>query len=79
VFTRLPVTRKLSVCACFRLNDWDSPSVDVVPLFESIDDLSTHTIMEQLYSNPVYNQHLGKREMKTIMLGFSDAQRMEGI
>jgi phosphoenolpyruvate carboxylase len=23
-----------------RLNDWDSPSVDVVPLFESIDDLS---------------------------------------
>jgi phosphoenolpyruvate carboxylase len=40
VFTRLPVTRKLSVCACFRLNDWDSPIVDVVPLFESIDDLS---------------------------------------
>jgi phosphoenolpyruvate carboxylase len=38
--------------AMIRLNDWDSPSVDVVPLFESIDDLSNaHTIMEQLESS----------------------------
>jgi phosphoenolpyruvate carboxylase len=53
-----------------RLNDWDSPSVDVVPLFESIDDLSNATIMEQLYSNPVYNQHLGKRDETNDHVGF---------
>jgi phosphoenolpyruvate carboxylase len=44
-----------------RLNDWESPTVDVIPLFESVDDLlNAHTIMEQLYTNPVYSQHLVK-------------------
>jgi phosphoenolpyruvate carboxylase len=32
-------------------------------LFESVDDLlNAHTIMEQLYTNPVYSQHLAQRE-----------------
>jgi phosphoenolpyruvate carboxylase len=36
-----------------RLSDWEKPTVDVVPLFESVEDLlNAHNIMEQLYTNP---------------------------
>jgi phosphoenolpyruvate carboxylase len=66
--------------AMIRLCDWESPTVDVVPLFESVDDLiNSHTIMEQLYTNETYFNHLKKREMKqTIMLGFSDGTKDGG-
>lgn len=66
--------------AMIRLCDWESPTVDVVPLFESVDDLiNSHTIMEQLYTNETYYHHLKKREMKqTIMLGFSDGTKDGG-
>lgn len=66
--------------AMIRLNDWETPTVDVIPLFESVDDLlNAHTIMEQLYTNPVYSKHLAQREMKqTIMLGFSDGTKDGG-
>jgi phosphoenolpyruvate carboxylase len=31
------------------------PTVDIIPLFESVDDLqNAHSIMEQLYTNPEY-------------------------
>jgi phosphoenolpyruvate carboxylase len=48
-----------------------------VPLFESVEDLlNAHNIMEQLYTNPMYANHLENREMKqTIMLGFSDGTK----
>jgi phosphoenolpyruvate carboxylase len=37
-----------------RLSDWEKPTVDVVPLFESVEDLlNAHNIMEQLYTNDV--------------------------
>jgi phosphoenolpyruvate carboxylase len=63
--------------AMIRLNDWESPTVDVIPLFESVDDLLNATLSWNLYTNPVYSQHLAQREMKqTIMLGFSDGQKM---
>jgi phosphoenolpyruvate carboxylase len=60
-----------------RLSDWEKPTVDVVPLFESVEDLlNAHNIMEQLYTNPMYANHLENREMKqTIMLGFSDGTK----
>lgn len=58
----------------------DNLSVDVVPLFETITDLENAPIvMEQLYSNPVYLEHLRNRGNKqTIMLGFSDGTKDGG-
>lgn len=55
-------------------------ALDVVPLFETIDDLAhAPGIMEQLYAIPVYREHLTRRENKqTIMLGFSDGTKDGG-
>jgi len=66
--------------AMIRLNNWENPTVDIIPLFESVDDLqSAHQIMEQLYSNPEYSKHLQSRGNKqTIMLGFSDGTKDGG-
>ena len=66
--------------AMIRLTDWEQPTVDVIPLFESVDDLmSAHIVMEQLYTNPMYAAHLENREKKqTIMLGFSDGTKDGG-
>ena len=64
----------------FRLLDWENPSVDVVPLFESVDDLQkAHEIMEQLYKNTTYRNHIKQRKDKqTVMLGFSDGTKDGG-
>src|SRR5690606_24395369 len=58
----------------------DNLTVDVVPLFETITDLENAPIvMEQLYNNPVYLEHLRNRGNKqTIMLGFSDGTKDGG-
>ncbi|TDE27548.1 MULTISPECIES: phosphoenolpyruvate carboxylase [Flavobacterium] len=66
--------------ALFRLSNWENPSVDIIPLFESVDDLqNAHEIMEKLYTNPAYAEHLTNRNMKqTIMLGFSDGTKDGG-
>ncbi|MCI4442312.1 MAG: phosphoenolpyruvate carboxylase [Lentimicrobium sp.] len=66
--------------ALFKLNNWENPSVDIIPLFESVDDLqSAHLIMEKLYTNPAYAEHLTNRNKKqTIMLGFSDGTKDGG-
>jgi phosphoenolpyruvate carboxylase len=66
--------------AMIRLNDWENPTVDIIPLFESVDDLqNAHSIMEQLYTNPEYSKHLQARGNKqTIMLGFSDGTKDGG-
>ncbi|WP_269225369.1 phosphoenolpyruvate carboxylase [Flavobacterium eburneipallidum] len=67
--------------ALFHLNGWgDDLSVDIIPLFESVDDLqSAHIIMEKLYKNPAYAKHLQNRNQKqTIMLGFSDGTKDGG-
>jgi phosphoenolpyruvate carboxylase len=55
-------------------------SLDVVPLFETIDDLAhAPGIMEELYSIPVYREHLTHRKNKqSIMLGFSDGTKDGG-
>jgi phosphoenolpyruvate carboxylase len=70
----------MEALALFKLSNWDNPSVDVIPLFESVDDLqNAHHIMETLYTNTVYSSHLESREMKqTIMLGFSDGTKDGG-
>ena len=67
--------------ALFHLNGWgDHLSVDIIPLFESVDDLqNAHIIMEKLYNNPTYFRHLQNRNHKqTIMLGFSDGTKDGG-
>ncbi|CAI2768000.1 phosphoenolpyruvate carboxylase [Flavobacterium collinsii] len=66
--------------AMIRLNNWENPTVDIIPLFESVDDLqNAHQIMEQLYNNPEYSKHLKARGNKqTIMLGFSDGTKDGG-
>ena len=55
-------------------------TVDIVPLFETIDDLeNADMIMEQLYLNKAYMNHLQNRGYKqTIMLGFSDGTKDGG-
>ncbi|NCI47583.1 phosphoenolpyruvate carboxylase [Sediminibacterium soli] len=55
-------------------------SIDIVPLFETIDDLkAAEAVMESLYELPAYNQHLHHRKkQQTIMLGFSDGTKDGG-
>ena len=66
--------------ALLRLCNWEHPNVDIVPLFESIDDLQqAHIIMEQLYNNKTYRNHLKERkDRQTVMLGFSDGTKDGG-
>ena len=54
--------------------------LDIVPLFETIDDLlKAPDILEQLYTNEAYREHLESRGNKqTIMVGFSDGTKDGG-
>lgn len=58
----------------------DQMPLDIVPLFETIDDLSeAPQIMVRLYQLESYKQHLIQRKSKqTIMLGFSDGTKDGG-
>lgn len=58
----------------------DDLTVDIAPLFETITDLkNAHLVMEELYTNPEYKEHLSKRGNKqSIMLGFSDGTKDGG-
>ena len=64
----------------FKLTGWENPTVDIVPLFEVIDDLkNAHLIMERLYTDSFYAAHLKRRGNKqTVMLGFSDGTKDGG-
>ncbi|MFT3980317.1 MAG: phosphoenolpyruvate carboxylase [Ferruginibacter sp.] len=72
----------VEVLGIFLLAGWtkENLSADIVPLFETIGDLEHAAgIMQQLYSNEAYRQHLGRRSNKqTIMLGFSDGTKDGG-
>ncbi len=54
--------------------------VDITPLFETVTDLeNAAVVMEKLYSNEVYREHLRYRGNKQpIMLGFSDGTKDGG-
>lgn len=58
----------------------DELNLDIVPLFETIEDLANAAIvMESLYKIPAYREHLHRRGGKqTIMLGFSDGTKDGG-
>jgi phosphoenolpyruvate carboxylase len=70
----------METLAMFHLCGWQNPTVDIVPLFESVDDLQhADVIMEQLYANSAYKKHLKSRNnVQTVMLGFSDGTKDGG-
>lgn len=74
------VVNVMEAFAMIRLCDWQTPSCDVIPLFETIDDLKgAHVVMEALYKNPEYQNHLKRRgNRQSIMLGFSDGTKDGG-
>ncbi|WP_192820307.1 phosphoenolpyruvate carboxylase [Rufibacter sp. LB8] len=72
----------MQVYGLFLLSGWrpEELTVDIVPLFETIDDLNNAgQVMEQLYQTATYRQHLQRRgNIQTIMLGFSDGTKDGG-
>lgn len=54
--------------------------IDVVPLFETIDDLENcDNLMRQLFTNPAYQRQLEARnQFQEIMLGYSDSSKDGG-
>jgi phosphoenolpyruvate carboxylase len=72
----------MELYALCRLCGWDNTlaSLDIVPLFETIDDLSaSENIMQTLYAAPIYAAHLKARNQEQpIMLGFSDGTKDGG-
>ena len=70
----------LELFAMCRVSGWENPTVDFIPLFETIPDLETASeVINGLFSNPIYKKHLEQREMKqTVMLGFSDGTKDGG-
>ena len=70
------------VLGMFLIAGWEKETltVDIIPLFETIDDLKNAAeIMQTLYTNETYKAHLKRRGNKqTIMLGFSDGTKDGG-
>lgn len=62
------------------LGDGDDLPLDIVPLFETIEDLAqAPEVMDELYNVQAYRDHLKRRGNKqTIMLGFSDGTKDGG-
>ena len=73
----------IGVYALFNMAGWSGRelAIDIVPLFESIGDLeNAPRIMEQLYKLKIYRNHLKNRKnIQTIMLGFSDGTKDGGF
>lgn len=69
-----------TLLALLRGSGWAEPSVDIVPLFETIADLNqAGEIMRSLYDDPRYREHVRRRDCKqTVMLGFSDGTKDGG-
>lgn len=76
------VLNVMEVYGLFLLSGWkkEDMSIDIVPLFETIDDLRhAGQVMKALYENAEYREHLRRRNCKqTIMLGFSDGTKDGG-
>lgn len=72
----------IEVYALARICGWETENMtfDIVPLFETIDDLqNANGIMEYLYQHKTYAAHVARRGMKQYqMLGFSDGTKDGG-
>ena len=74
------VVNVLEAFAMLRLCNWEHPTADVVPLFETVEDLLVaDQVMKTLYTHSEYANHLKQRGNKqSIMLGFSDGTKDGG-
>jgi phosphoenolpyruvate carboxylase len=72
----------MEVFGLFILAGWEPKriAIDIVPLFETVEDLTgAAAVMQALYENNVYSDHLLRRgNTQTIMLGFSDGTKDGG-
>ena len=70
----------LILFALIRLTGWINPTIDIIPLFETIADLEKSIdILKNLYETKLYQNHLKSRDNKqTVMLGFSDGTKDGG-
>ncbi|WP_294293040.1 phosphoenolpyruvate carboxylase [uncultured Chryseobacterium sp.] len=72
----------MNVYAFFKICGYKEEEInmDIVPLFETMEGLANaENVMQELYQNPVYQQHLERRgNQQTIMLGFSDGTKDGG-
>lgn len=72
----------LQLMQLFLWNGWELNAlhIDFVPLFETINDLkNAPAVMDQLYNDSKYRQHLNNRGFKQdIMLGYSDSTKDGG-
>lgn len=72
----------IEVYSLMHMSGWkrEKISLGIVPLFETIEDLRNAAgIMKELYENDIYRKHLGRRKnVQTIMLGFSDGTKDGG-
>ncbi len=72
----------VNVMLLSRLAGWDREalSLDIVPLFETIEDLhGAEDSMTELYGIDDYREHLNRRDnQQTVMLGFSDGTKDGG-
>ncbi len=61
-------------------NDRASCPLDVVPLFETVEDLrKAETLIDQLFNRELYRRHLANRgDLQEIMLGYSDSNKDGG-
>ena len=71
----------LNVYAMFKMCGYQDEDIkmDIVPLFETIEGLdNAENVMRELYSLPLYKNHIQNRGYQTIMLGFSDGTKDGG-
>ncbi|MGB5981703.1 MAG: phosphoenolpyruvate carboxylase [Nonlabens sp.] len=74
------ISHILEVYAMLRLTGLTKPDVHIVPLFETVPDLqNAPRIMEELFKNSHYRDHVARRgDKQDIMLGFSDGTKDGG-
>jgi len=71
----------LAVLALARIAGEDSATIDVAPLFETVDDLhAAPAVLQALLDDPGYRRHLAARgNCQTVMLGYSDSAKDAGL
>src|SRR5690606_8126960 len=56
------------------------PDIDATPLFETLDDLERAAeVMSSLFETPVYREHVERRGVQEVMIGYSDSNKDVGF